>query len=101
MADAASRAPRGGPGVCAGGRSGSAAPLPIGFQPMMRALVRLAAAAALLVSGDALAQALPRPSGLEPNVRFWTRIYTEVDTHGGLIHDSERLDIVYETLRFP
>ena len=27
---------------------------------------------------------LPRPAGLEPNVRFWTRIYTEIDDAGGL-----------------
>ncbi|HEY5657291.1 MAG TPA: LysM peptidoglycan-binding domain-containing protein [Myxococcota bacterium] len=44
---------------------------------------------------------LPRPPGLEPNVRFWTRIYTEVDGNSGLIHDSERLDVVYQELRFP
>lgn len=41
----------------------------------------------------------PRPESIEPAVRFWTRVYTEVDTRGGFIHDSERLDIVYETIR--
>lgn len=41
----------------------------------------------------------PRPKQLEAAVAFWTRVYTEVDTHGGFIHDSERLDIVYETVR--
>ena len=30
----------------------------------------------------------PRPAALEPDVEFWLRIYTEVDTHGGLVHDS-------------
>ncbi len=41
----------------------------------------------------------PRPRSLEAAVEFWTRVYTEVDTRGGFIHDSERLDIVYETIR--
>ncbi len=44
---------------------------------------------------------LPRPPELEPDIRFWTRIYTEVDTRGGLIHDSSHLGVVYEALRFP
>src|SRR5690606_34585938 len=42
---------------------------------------------------------LPRPEQLEPAIEFWTRVYTEVDTRGGFIHDNERLDIVYETVR--
>jgi membrane-bound lytic murein transglycosylase D len=41
----------------------------------------------------------PRPKQLEAAVAFWTRVYTEVDTRGGFIHDSGRLDIVYETVR--
>lgn len=43
----------------------------------------------------------PRPPELEPDILFWTRIYTEVDTRGGLIHDSSHLGVVYEVLRFP
>jgi membrane-bound lytic murein transglycosylase D len=42
----------------------------------------------------------PRPPGLEPNVRFWIRIYSEVDTRGGLIHDSRDLRIVYHKIAF-
>ena len=41
----------------------------------------------------------PRPAELEPAVQFWTRVYTEVDTHSGFIHDDLRLDIVYETIK--
>jgi membrane-bound lytic murein transglycosylase D len=33
-------------------------------------------------------------------VRFWTRVYTEVDTSSGFLHDPVNLDVVYETLRF-
>ncbi len=42
----------------------------------------------------------PRPPELEPDIRFWTRVYTEVDTGGGLIHDARHLNVVYEVLRF-
>ena len=41
----------------------------------------------------------PRPKQLEAAIEFWTRVYTVVDTRGGFIHDSERLDIIYETVR--
>ncbi|HEY8155005.1 MAG TPA: LysM peptidoglycan-binding domain-containing protein [Myxococcota bacterium] len=68
---------------------------------MLRLAVSMLAAFGLLAAQGAGAQSLPRPDGLEPNVRFWLRIYSEVDTHGGLIHDAERLDVVYETVRFP
>jgi peptidoglycan lytic transglycosylase D len=46
-------------------------------------------------------QRFPRPSELEPDVRFWTRVYTEVDTNGGFIHDERDLDVVYEIMQFP
>jgi membrane-bound lytic murein transglycosylase D len=37
----------------------------------------------------------PRPAELEPAIRFWTRIYTEVDTKSGLLHDSMNMGVVY------
>src|ERR1700674_5770871 len=43
---------------------------------------------------------LPRPPELEPDVQFWIRVYTEVSTNEGLIHDQHRLSDVYETLHF-
>ena len=42
-----------------------------------------------------------QPAELERDIAFWRRIYTEVTTQGGLIHDPERLDIVYEELKLP
>jgi membrane-bound lytic murein transglycosylase D len=59
------------------------------------------AGAAVLAAAAAGAELLPTPRDLEPNVRFWTRVYTEVDGHGGLIHDSEHLDVVYEIIELP
>ena len=38
---------------------------------------------------------LARPAELEPDILFWTRVYTEVDTRGGLIHDNKYLGVVY------
>ncbi len=40
------------------------------------------------------------PPALEPDIRFWIRVYTEVTTDGGLIHDDWNLGLVYEVLRF-
>lgn len=43
----------------------------------------------------------PKPAALEPRVAFWKRIYTEVGTDGGLIHDPDDLSLVYEVVSFP
>ena len=71
---------------------------------------RFPATAAVLLSsllwfgGAALAadqsELLPRPAALEPAVQFWIQVYTEVDTKGGLIHDSRHLDVIYQVIRF-
>lgn len=66
------------------------------FVALMLPLTALFAAADL--SADA--ELFPRPASLEPAVQFWTRVYTEVDTRSGFIHDNLRLNVVYETVRF-
>ncbi len=53
--------------------------------------VRLAAAADVL---------LPRPPELETDVQFWIRVYSEISTSDGFIHDQRNLAIVYATLHF-
>ena len=40
----------------------------------------------------------PVPAELERDVAFWLRVYTEVDTNGGYIHDANNLAVTYETL---
>jgi membrane-bound lytic murein transglycosylase D len=40
------------------------------------------------------------PPALETDVRFWIRVYTEVTTDQGLLHDDWNLSLVYEVLRF-
>lgn len=65
--------------------------------------------ALVLVAGEGLLPVAParaagvfvRPPELEHDVAFWRRVYTEVSTDGGFIHDNERVDIVYEILGFP
>ena len=70
-----------------------------------RAFAAIFATLAGLVLGAATAHAqetlFPRPAELEPQVKFWTRVYTEVDTHSGFIHDDLRMDVVYQTIKVP
>jgi membrane-bound lytic murein transglycosylase D len=43
---------------------------------------------------------VPRPAGLERDVQFWIRVYTEVTTNGGFLHDDRNLGVVYEKMQF-
>ena len=55
-------------------------------------------ASALLMPALASAQSedlFPRPPELEPAINFWVRVYTEVDTQSGFLHDSRHLDVIY------
>ena len=65
-----------------------------------RFMALLAGLVLALLAGSLLAQELPRPPEIEPDIRFWTRVYTEVETDGGFIHDDRYLDVVYRTMRF-
>jgi membrane-bound lytic murein transglycosylase D len=78
--------------------SGSDAELPIHAMPMKRlfAVVLLC-----LLAAPAPAEPLPRPPGLEAQVELWRRVYAEVDSDAGLIHDDRQMDVVYEELRVP
>src|SRR3979490_1579302 len=62
----------------------------------------LAALSAWLAFAPALAQdnPMPRPPPLERDVQFWIRIYTQIDTNAGFLHDQNNLSVVYDTLRF-
>jgi len=83
--------------------------VPIRSGPMLRILSTLFAIslstplAISLLAADAGARPgdFPRPAGIEPQIRFWTRVYSEVDRAGGLIHDSSQMDVVYEVIRLP
>jgi membrane-bound lytic murein transglycosylase D len=40
----------------------------------------------------------PRPEALEPAVQFWIKVYTQISTNQGYVHDAENLAVVYERL---
>jgi membrane-bound lytic murein transglycosylase D len=67
-------------------------------------LVALVLLLAPMINGAGLAAEVPdafaHPPELEPDVRFWIRVYTEVTTDQGLLHDDWDLGLVYEVLRF-
>src|SRR6185312_11129738 len=42
----------------------------------------------------------PRPPDLERDVQFWIRVYTQIDTNSGFLHDENNLSVVYEALHF-
>lgn len=46
-------------------------------------------------------EAFIHPAELEPDIAFWRRIYTEVTTGGGVIHDATDLGVVYEVMKLP
>ena len=43
---------------------------------------------------------MPRPPELERDVQFWVRVYTQLDTNSGVLHDQYNLGVVYQTLHF-
>ncbi len=75
--------------------------------PTVRKLLRTARHVALNVAFvlalaplGASANSIPRPEGLQSDVNFWIRVYTEVTTNEGFLHDERNLDVVYDTLKF-
>ncbi|MGE0583216.1 MAG: LysM peptidoglycan-binding domain-containing protein [Steroidobacteraceae bacterium] len=81
------------------------------MDPMKRVAVRVARpalvwAAALLWFGPGIVcaqsarDAIPRPPELQADVDFWIRVYSQVTTNEGFLHDERDLSVIYETLRF-
>ncbi len=66
-----------------------------------RSLVIFLITGLAIISATAKAQTaelFPRPAGLLPAVAFWTKVYTEVDTQSGFLHDSQNLSVIYAAL---
>ncbi len=42
----------------------------------------------------------PRPPEIEPAVNFWLKVYTEINTRNGYIHDARDLSVIYETVAY-
>src|SRR5690606_1779449 len=64
-------------------------------------ILSLASLAGLPTARADVETAFVRPAELEPDVAFWRRVYTEVTTQGGLVHDPVNLEAVYEVLELP
>ncbi|MBS0422324.1 MAG: LysM peptidoglycan-binding domain-containing protein [Proteobacteria bacterium] len=73
------------------------APARFGFARLLLNGVLLLLAATRLAAAE---DPMPRPPELERDVQFWIRVYTEVDTNSGFIHDEHNLGVVYEKLHF-
>jgi membrane-bound lytic murein transglycosylase D len=43
----------------------------------------------------------PRPASIDGRVRFWVRVFGEVETNEGFVHDARRPEIVYDVVRWP
>jgi membrane-bound lytic murein transglycosylase D len=67
---------------------------------MRAALALLFASGSGFATGAELPDPFAQPPQLEQDVRFWIRVYTEVTTDQGLLHDDWNLGLVYEVLRF-
>jgi membrane-bound lytic murein transglycosylase D len=62
------------------------------------------AAIAPAASAPAIATApelFPRPAELQPDINFWLRVYTQISTTEGFVHDQRNLAVVYEKLNYP
>jgi membrane-bound lytic murein transglycosylase D len=74
------------------------------YKPRRRAWISAFALLLLFAQGNAARAQAPdpftAPPELEKDVRFWIRVYTEVTTDQGLLHDEWNLGLVYEVLRF-
>lgn len=73
---------------------------------LMRWLISLLIVSFASLAGSSAARAdadvhFVRPAELEPDIAFWRRVYTEVATTGGLIHDASNLAVVYEVIALP
>ncbi|HEY8120894.1 MAG TPA: LysM peptidoglycan-binding domain-containing protein [Myxococcota bacterium] len=59
---------------------------------------------ALALSSSAASAApedFPKPASIAPRVEFWKRVYSEVGTDGGFLHDPDDLGLVYEKISLP
>ncbi len=69
----------------------------------MRIRSSLLALCALALASAALGapEDFPKPASIVPRVEFWKRVYTEVGTDGGFLHDPDDLSLVYEKISLP
>jgi membrane-bound lytic murein transglycosylase D len=62
--------------------------------------IATAAEPAAAAAVPAAADPVPRPPELMRDIAFWTRVYTEITTNEGFLHDQYDLGVVYRILKF-
>jgi membrane-bound lytic murein transglycosylase D len=67
-----------------------------GLCPLLLRVLLALAACLFLAPATLVARDIPRPKGLEPEVRFWRTVFAECTTEQGLIHDNRHLQVVYQ-----
>jgi membrane-bound lytic murein transglycosylase D len=73
---------------------------PTVFRSLRQARFAFLVLTSLLVPVLVHGESIPRPEGIQQDVNFWVRVYTEVTTNEGLLHDERNLGVVYDTLKF-
>ncbi|MEE4261997.1 MAG: transglycosylase SLT domain-containing protein [Desulfobacteraceae bacterium] len=58
-------------------------------------LTAIFSVAAIFSDARGESDTFPVPAVIEPNVAFWTQIYTEYSSDHGVLHDSRKLNIIY------
>ena len=48
-----------------------------------------------------MADPMPRPPGLEPDIGFWRKVFAEVTSEQALVHDNRNLAVIYEQIDLP
>jgi membrane-bound lytic murein transglycosylase D len=67
---------------------------------VLAAVIAITAGALLGATASQAQELFPRPAALEPQVAFWKRVYTEITTKEGFIHDDLLMNrVVYQTIK--
>ena len=51
-----------------------------------------------ILNHAAQAEDFPKPAALQKDIGFWLKVYTEVTTRQGYIHDAQNLAIIYDRI---
>jgi membrane-bound lytic murein transglycosylase D len=78
----------------------AAAPPAVPAPPVLTGGAPAVSRAAEAPAPRVLDKLFPQPPALDRDVNFWIRVYTEIGTNAGFLHDQYNLGVVYETLQF-
>lgn len=78
-------------------------------QPVLSTELPVASSTAAVASVSAtpeelnvpISREIPWPEALQPDINFWIRVYSEITTRQGFMHDEQNLSIVYGAIDVP